>query len=57
MKTYKVWITNKLSSSTQPSPNRIQATSPAAAERTFWNKIKPKDRSNIVIVKVEEVAA
>ena len=51
-KTYTVWIVNSLGSET-PSPNRVQARDPEAARRAFWNKIKPKDRYRITIVKVE----
>lgn len=54
MKTFIVWIKNALSSSPDASPNRIQASTPEAAERIFWAKIKPKDRGRISIVKIEE---
>lgn len=56
MKIFTIWIKHQLSTSDKPSPNRIQAHSPEAAERIFWAKIKPKDRHLIKIVKVEETA-
>ena len=54
MKTYTVWITNKLSTSGQPSPNTIEARDAATAERMFWARIKPKNRNLIKIEKIEE---
>ena len=50
--TYIVWIVNSLGSG-KASPQRFEASSPEAAEKKLWARIKPKDHRLITVVKVE----